>query len=132
MPEPMDGGDDGMAEALDVLLDAAEAVPPAQAAWDLDLLKTALRIARATEAPEDLQRARLAYGALGPESRARMAERIPDATRRERRRADLLSRSGEARAGLATFLAGLVGRAPASRTGATAKARLMRDVAASK
>ncbi|WP_029010550.1 hypothetical protein [Azospirillum halopraeferens] len=131
MRERGDGADDGAGIALDVLLDAVEAVPAGEMAWDLDLLRTALRIARATEAPEDLRRAGLAYGALGGDSRARLAGRIAEATRRGRRVAGRPSPAesrAEPRSGLAGLVAGLIRRRDAERGAATARARLLRDM----
>jgi hypothetical protein len=68
---------------LDALLRALETLPGIdEAFWDLDCLRVALRIARATEAAGDLTRADLAFSALSPGSRALLVRHITQLAQR--------------------------------------------------
>lgn len=115
---------------LDPLLRALETLPGIDdAAWDLDCLRVALRIARATGTAGDFQRADLALSALSPDSRARLLRHV---TMLARHRAQQPAPSVfplEHRAGRITAaIASLFGQSPPD-SGATARERLMHDMA---
>ncbi|HYH20290.1 MAG TPA: hypothetical protein VD995_16900 [Azospirillum sp.] len=116
--------------AVDTLLRAVETLPVSAASpWDIDLLHKALLIARATELPEDLERADLAYKTLSRDSRARLAEHA--ATLAKRHTAFHLRTPVAGKrpsGGVAGFFAALTGR-PATGSGQTAKDRLLRELA---
>lgn len=121
----MDGDQDG--KGLDTLLAAAETLPHAPAdAWQLDLLRIALRIARSTESVVDLQRADLAFKALPARLRGPLMEHAARIARREAERvASLPAPEPERRAGLL----GVLRRRPAGpSSGSTAKERLLREL----
>ncbi len=114
---------------LDTLLEAADTLPHAEAdAWQLDLLRVALRIARSTEAAVDLQRADLAFRALPERLRVPLAERAARIARREAERA-ARQPPPERQTG---WLAALRRRKPtgtaAPTSGTTAKERLLREL----
>lgn len=121
---------DAAMDVVDTLLRAVDAmavsgVPP----WDVDLLHKALLIARATELPEDLERADLAYKALSRDSRARLAAQA--ATLAKRHAAPRIRppvTAARPAGGIAGFIASLTGR-PATGSGQTAKDRLLRELA---
>ncbi|MBP2229999.1 hypothetical protein J2847_003302 [Azospirillum agricola] len=119
----MNGEQDG--KGLDALLRAAETLPHAPAdAWELDLFRIALRIARSTEAPVDLQRADLAFKALPDRLRLPLAERAAVIARRAAERA-ARRESAERPA----RLLGVLRRRPAPvSSGSTAKERLLREL----
>ncbi|CAO3437740.1 hypothetical protein [Azospirillum doebereinerae] len=118
----MDGGEDG--KGLDTLLMAAETLPHDQAdAWELDLFRIALRIARSTEAAVDLQRADLAFKALPDRLRLPLAERAAQLARREAERA-----AGREATGKPSGLLRRLGRRAAPATSTTAKERLLREL----
>lgn len=112
-------------EALDRLLRAAETLPhdPADA-WELDLFRVALRIARATESEVDLRRADLALKALPERLRRPLVERATAAARREAARTAART--------IAEGPSGLLGRLRRGRSrpgsGSTARDRLLREL----
>ncbi len=117
------------ARGLDTLLLAAETLPHDGADADpLDLFRIALRIARATEAAVDLQRADLAFKALPDRLRLPLAERAAAIARQE------AAAAGEeaAAAPRSGFLDALFGRSTAPASGSTAKDRLRRDLGRSR
>ncbi|WP_207462662.1 hypothetical protein [Azospirillum sp. SYSU D00513] len=126
----IDGNGEQTAKGLDTLLQAVETLPHAGAdAWQLDLLRTALRIARATEAPVDLERAGLAFKALPPDTRTRLADHAADLARRNAEQLSRLSGGAKPQAGrIGGYFAGLFGRSPPTPSGSTAKERLLRDI----
>lgn len=121
----MDGDEDG--KGLDTLLAAADTLPHAPAdAWQLDLFRIALRIARSTESAVDLQRADLAFKALPPRLRGPLTERAALIARRAAdRAASLPTPEPERRSGL---LGGFRRRPAAPSSGSTAKERLLREL----
>ena len=127
------------AKGLDTLLQAVQTLPraatgdsaetPESDDWHLDLLRTALRIARATEAPVDLERAGMVYRALPDELRARLAEHAAAIARRNAQRNTPAAATAQPHAGrVGGYLAGLFGRAAPAPSGSTAKERLLRDI----
>ena len=121
--------DDTTSFLLDALLRALETLPGIdEAAWDLDCLRPALRIARATGAAGDFQRADLAFDALSPDSRTRLLRHVMMLARHRDQQPALLVGSSQRRASrMSAIIAALFGRSPPG--GATARDRMMRDVA---
>ena len=115
---------------LDALLRALETLPGIDdAAWDLDCLRVALRIARTTGASGDFQRADLAFGALSPDSRTQLLRHVTMLGHQRAQQPALALSPVEHRAGrMTSVIASLFGRSPPD-SGATARERLMRDVA---
>lgn len=100
--------DDTTSSVLDALLRALETLPGIDdAAWDLDCLRLALRIARTTGAVGDFQRADLAFDALSPESRARLLRHVTMLARHRDQRPVLLVCPPEHRAGRMSLAAAL-------------------------
>jgi len=120
---------DATMDAVDTLLRAVETMTVSGAPpWDVDLLHKALLIARATELPEDLERADLAYKTLSRDSRARLAAHAATLAKRHAA-SHLRPRAKDARpaGGIAGFFASLTGR-PVTGSGQTAKDRLLREL----
>ncbi|HYG90438.1 MAG TPA: hypothetical protein VD978_29730 [Azospirillum sp.] len=129
MSNGINGADIVTAPALDTLLRAVDTMPGIDdAAWDLDCFRTALRIARATEAPGDLERASFAYEALSPDSRSRLLKQVT-VLARQRATVSLVQPMERQAGGMAAFISSLIAPPPNVESGATAKSRLMRDIA---
>ncbi|WP_448203827.1 hypothetical protein [Azospirillum sp. sgz302134] len=127
---------------LDALLRALETLPGIdEAPWDLDCLRVALRIARATGAAGDLTRADLAFSALSPDNRALLLRHI---SRLAQKRASqsteppspvpvpVPAQGDEVRSGpISSIIAALLGRPPPG-SGVVASGRLKRDMVGSR
>lgn len=122
--------DAGTSSLLDALLRALETMPGIDdAAWDLDCLRVALRIARATEDPGDLKRADLALGALTPDSRTRLLNHVTMLARQRVQQPPVqTSGEGQQAGRMTSAITSLFGRSDVD-SGTTARDRLMRDVA---
>lgn len=113
---------------FEMLLQVMEAMPEVEAVWELDCLRTALRVARATAAPADIERARIAYNALGPDAHARLLDHLTAVARRQSGNAMPTPQTAERQPSrLVAVLSSLIGRPVAPSSGATAKERLLRD-----
>ena len=129
MSDWISGTDTVTALALDTLLRAVETMSDIDnAAWDLDCFRTALRIARATEAPSDLERAQLAYRALRPDSRARLLKHVTVLATQANQAVSPIRPAERRAGGVAAFVASLLARPATAESGAIAKNRLMREV----
>ncbi|WP_042445570.1 hypothetical protein [Azospirillum sp. B510] len=116
-------------KGLDTLLAAAETLAHApEDGWRLDLLRVALRIARSTEDPIDLERANLAFKALPRRLRTPLVDRAAMLARREAERAQMTEEEAE-RPKSGGLLGGLFGRSGGPPSRKTAKERLLRELA---
>ncbi len=129
MSDWISGTDTVTALALDTLLRAVDTMSDIDnAAWDLDCFRTALRIARATEDPSDLERAQLAYRALRPDSRARLLKHVTILATQTNQAVSPAQPTERRAGGVAAFVASLLARPATAESGAIAKSRLMREV----
>ncbi|MCW2239083.1 hypothetical protein [Azospirillum canadense] len=120
---------DTTSSLLDALLRALETLPGIdEASWDLDCLRVALRIARATEAASDLTRAELAFSALNPASRALLVRHITKLAQRRTVRASRSVSSTAIRSGPMSVIITALSRRPAPSSGTIAGERLKRDL----